>query len=269
MKIAKLLLFVIVLGLASGHDATVKAQDLSAFFKDTEGTVVLYDLKNNRYVRHNEARSRRRFTPYSTFKIPNSLIGLETGVIKDASFVIPWDRQKYPPQDSWNVNWKGDQTLRSAIKYSAVWYYKELAQRVGGEAMKGYVTRFQYGNEDTSGGIDRFWLGSSLQISADEQVRFLQRFYKGELPISKRSTDIVKDILVLEETPAYKLSGKTGGGPAGNGKTLGWFVGYVEHAGNVCFFALNIDGPSFAAIRDKRIQMTKQILIDLGYLPKQ
>lgn len=102
----------------------VKAQDLSAFFKNTEGAFVLYDLKHDHYIRYNEARCRQRFSPKSTFKIPNSLIGLETGVISDANFVIPWDRQKYPPQDNWNQepfnHWAQDQTLRSAIKYSVV-----------------------------------------------------------------------------------------------------------------------------------------------------
>jgi hypothetical protein len=78
---------------APGH-----AQDLSKFFKNTDGAFVLYDLKNNHYLRHNPARCKQRLTPHSTFKIPNSLIGLETGVIADADFVIPWDRQKYPPE---------------------------------------------------------------------------------------------------------------------------------------------------------------------------
>ncbi|MGH9899159.1 MAG: polysaccharide deacetylase family protein [Pyrinomonadaceae bacterium] len=100
--------------------SAIKAQDLSAFFKNTEGAFVLYDLKHDRYIRYDEARCRQRFSPKSTFKIPNSLIGLETGVIGDANYVIPWDRQKYPPQDNWNqepfIHWAQDQTLRSAIK---------------------------------------------------------------------------------------------------------------------------------------------------------
>src|SRR5689334_22331825 len=74
----------------------VQAQDLSKFFKNTTGAFVLYDLKNNRYLRHNPARCRQRFSPYSTFKIPNSLIGLETKVIADADYLIRWDQQKYP-----------------------------------------------------------------------------------------------------------------------------------------------------------------------------
>jgi beta-lactamase class D len=266
---ATLLLLMLV---ASSASAAVSAQDLSPFFKDTTGAFVLYDLKNNRYVRYNEARCRVRFSPKSTFKIPNSLVGLDTGVIRDADFVIEWNRQKYPPQDNWTQepfkHWAQDHKLRSAIKYSVVWYYRELALRVGQQRMKKYVEAFDYGNEDISGGLDYFWLGGGLKISADEQVEFLKKFYAGRLPVSKRSTEIVKDILVLEETPAFKLSAKTGGGSIAQGTYIGWFVGYLETQGNVYFFACNIEGKSYPEIRDKRIDVTKRILRELGYLPE-
>jgi beta-lactamase class D len=254
------------------------AQDLSRFFKETEGAFVLYDLQQHRYLRHNEARCRQRFSPYSTFKIPNSLIGLETKVLADAEHQMRWEPNKYPQAAGWTeapfVHWKQDQTLRSALKYSVVWYYRELAKRIGARRMKKYVTAFGYGNQDISGGLNSpqlfqaFWLNSSLQISADEQLEFLKQFYTGKLPVSARATAIVKDILVLEKTSSYTLSGKTGGGSLPGGKALGWFVGYVETKGNVYFFATNIEGANYAAIRDQRIELTKQILAALGYLPE-
>ena len=171
------------------------AQKLNRVFGNTKGAFVLYDLKNDRYIRHNESRCRRRFTPASTFKIPNSLIGLETGVVRDADFVIAWDRQRYPnegrPAIAPFIHWWQDHTLRSAMKYSALWYYIEIATQVGAQRMEKYVTQFRYGNADTSGGIDQFWRNSTLQISADEQVDFLERFYTGQLNVSSRSTAIV------------------------------------------------------------------------------
>ena len=270
MKLAKFacsMVLVVGCGMISAH-----AQDLSSFFKGIDGAFVVYDMKNDRYVRYNEGRCRQRFSPKSTFKIPNSLIGLETGVIRDAEFVIQWNREKYPPQANWNeepfVHWGKDQTLRSAIKYSVLWYYRELALRVGQQQMKKYVTAFDYGNEDASGRVDNFWLNTVLKISADEQVEFLKAFYTGRLPVSKRSTEIVKDILVFEKTPTYQLSAKTGGGPIDEGIYIGWFVGYLEANGNVYFFATNIEGASYVEIRGKRIELTKQILKALGYLPK-
>ena len=247
-----------------------RAQDISSFFRDTDGAIVIYDLRRDRYLRHNEARCRQRFSPKSTFKIPNSLIGLETGVIRDADFVIRWDRKKYPSSE-WGTgypfeHWGQDQPLRSAFRHSVLWYYRELATRVGASRMKDFVRKIEYGNQNAAGRVNNFWLDGTLAISADEQVEFLRRFYAGQLPVSRRSRDIVKDMLVMEETPAYKLSAKTGGGSRGDGKLIGWFVGYVERGADVYFFALNIDGASYAAIRDRRIQLTRQILASLGHL---
>jgi len=254
---------------------TEKSSDLSRFFENTIGTIVLYDVKNNRYLRHNEKRAAARYTPASTFKIPNALIGLKTSAVKDAETVMVWDKVKYPAQD-WTdapfVFWKQDHTLRSAMKYSVVWYFREIAVGIGEERMKTHLAKFEYGNQDISGGLaskrmfEAFWLNNSLKISADEQIEFLRKFYDGKLQVSARSTDTVKKILVLEETPNYKLSGKTGGVGNLNGKALGWFVGYLETKDNTYFFALNIDGENYAAIRDRRIDLTKQILSELGFM---
>lgn len=272
MNLINLLLVSLALLFSTGTSMS-RAQDLSQYFKDVQGAFVLYDLNNNHYIRYNEQRCRQRFSPKSTFKIPNSLIGLETGVIKDADFVIRYDSQKYPSGD-WGtgypfIHWAQDHTLRSAIKYSVVWYYRELAKGVGAERMRKYVNAFKYGDRNIKGSVDGFWLDNRLHISADEQIEFLKKFYAGKLPVSKRSTDIVKDILVLEQTPDYKLSGKTGGGSIESGKYIGWFIGYLETRGNVYFYATNIEGPTYASIRDERINLTKRILTELGYLPRQ
>jgi beta-lactamase class D len=250
--------------------AEAVAQNLNRVFGNTKGTFVLYDSKHKRYVRHNAARARRRFTPASTFKIPNSLIGLETGVVRDADFRMSWDRKRYPnegrPTVAPFIHWWQDHTLRSAMKYSVLWYYIEIARQVGADRMQSYVRQFRYGNRNTSGGLEQFWRNSTLQISADEQVDFLRRFYTGKLSVSSRSSQVVKDILLLEQTPAYRLSGKTGAAPF-EGGTRAWFVGYLEREGNVYFFALNMDGANYEAIRDERINLTKRILTELGYLP--
>ena len=90
-----------------------------------------------------------------------------------------------------------------------------------------------------------------------------------ELPVSKRSLSILKEIMTLEEAPGYRLSGKTGGGPLAEGRFLGWFVGYLETRDNVYFFATQVEGPTYQSIRDERIRITKDILADLGHLPKK
>ena len=271
MKLFRLLLVSVLLPSFAGV-VPARAQDVGQFFRGTEGCFVLYDLKRDRYTRHNEARCRERFSPKSTFKIPNSLIGLETGVLGGADFVIPWDRAQYPPGD-WDtepfVHWKRDHDLRSAFRYSVVWYYRELAKRVGPARMKELVDKLGYGNRDTSGDVSRFWLNETLKISAEEQIEFLRKFYAYRLPVSRRSVDIVKEIMTQESTPEYKLSAKTGGGPRAEGVVIGWYVGYVETRGDVYFFAMNIDGPNYLSVRDKRIEMARQILAHLGLLPRK
>jgi beta-lactamase class D len=263
---------------ALGASGSGKTQDLTQFFGKTPGAFVLYDQQSKRYIRYNEARCRERFTPFSTFKIPNSIIGLETKVITDGETSLRWEPKRIPESVNWTkppfVNWKHDHTLRSAMKDSVVWYYRELARRVGEERMRRMVAQLGYGNQDVSGVWDSpnlfeaFWLNGSLRISADEQVEFLRKFYMGDLPVADRTTKIVKEILALEKTADYTLSGKTGAGMVAENRALGWFVGYVETKGNVCFFALNLEGPNFASIRERRIELTRQILAALGYLPR-
>lgn len=239
-------------------------------FKNTTGAFVLSDLKNQQNIRYNTERCNQRFSPESTFKIPNSLIALETGVIKDENVITTYDREKHPPESWWLNAWTQNHNLRTAIKNSVVWYYQEIAKKVGKENYNKYLKQFQYGNEDVSGPIDQFWLSSSLKISPNEEVEFLKRFYKGELPVSKRTTDIVKDILLLEKTDDYKLSGKTGlSSQQDDGKRLGWFVGYLERKDDVYFFATNLEDTSREALIPKRVEITKRILTELGLLEQK
>jgi beta-lactamase class D len=109
--------------------------------------------------------------------------------------------------------------MRSTIGVSAVWFYQELARRVGAKKMQDGVSAAKYGNMDTSKSQIDFWLGSgSLRISANEQIDFLSGLVTGKLPFSYRAVETVKDIMTLERSKDYRLVGKTGscGG-------VGWF----------------------------------------------
>lgn len=261
------------LAIAVGVPASTRAEpDLARRFDGAKGTFVLLDLKHDRTVRHDERRAAERFPPCSTFKVPNALIALDAGVLADAETVLKWTPQladaKGPlpqvPQD-----WMRDHTLRSAMQYSVLWYFQEVARRVGEERYGKYLAAFDYGNRDISGGIDRFWLSSSLRISADEQVAFLKKLHAAQLPVSRHALDVVKDVIVLETTPEYRLSGKTGTGPLpdGSGRSINWLVGYLEAGGDVYVYALNLEGASLGAVtRQRRIEITKDILRDLGIL---
>ena len=244
----------------------VEEVDLSAAFGSIPRTFVLLDPQARRIVVHNVERARTRFLPASTFKIPNSLIALETGVATGPDFRLRWDSAAAPRQPWWPAEWAKDHTLRSALRVSAVWYYQEIARRVGSERMQRYVDRFDYGNRDISGGIDQFWLNGGLRISPLEQVEFLRRFHAGELGVPDSVTRMVKDVLVLEETPAYRLSGKTGWADINDSTGVGWLVGYLERGEDVYFFATNIPirrNQDAAA----RLPITKAAFRELGLIP--
>jgi beta-lactamase class D len=227
------------------------------FFDSTgvKGCFLLYDAKAEQYHAYNPERCTMPFLPASTFKIPNSLIGLETGVIKDADYVIKWDSTRREIE-----SWNRDHTLRSAIAVSCVPYYQELARRVGAKRMKAYLDTLRYGNADTGMVIDHFWLSGRLRITCFEQIEFLRRLHADALPVSKRSMSIVKDIIRLDSTANYVLRGKTGWTEAQN---VGWLVGWVETRDNTYFFACNLEmigaKPNLAARRG----ITEQILRSL------
>lgn len=239
--------------------------DIARFAVGLDATFVFVDLQKNIQVIHNEARANTRFSPCSTFKIPNSLIALETGVINDPASLIKWDQKKYPKQPMWDsvkenygLNWETDHTLQSAFKNSCIWCYKEIAERIGTQRMKTYVERFKYGNMDTSGEKQPFWLGASLRISAMEQVVFLEQFVKNKLGLRAKTIGDGRTVFKREQSGASVLYAKTGGG-----NNIGWFVGFVENEKNKYVFAFNMAGKS-QDIAAKRVDVSLNILRKLG-----
>jgi beta-lactamase class D len=97
-------------------------------------------------------------------------------------------------------------------------------------------------------------------------VEFLKRLYEDDLPFSERSMKLVKEMLVLEKTDQYQLSGKTGSGQ-GDGLYVGWFVGFLEEEKNVYFFATNIQGPDSNAKGPTAKEITLDILRGSELLP--
>ncbi|MBA4239594.1 MAG: class D beta-lactamase [Sphingobacteriaceae bacterium] len=213
-----------------------------------EGSFVLYDQNNNKLIFYNQQQFNEQYSPASTFKICNSLIGLETGVIKDENYVIPWDSVVRS-----NPKWNKDHDLKLAFKNSTVWYYRELARRVGGEKMKFWLDKAQYGNADTSGGVDLFWLKGGLRVTPEQQIDFLKRLHDNKLPFSKRTVDIVKNIMIAKDTLGYVVRAKTGWSDEEK-RIVGWYIGYVEKNNNVYYFAnciqsTDLDNSDFARAR--------------------
>lgn len=239
----------------------VERPDLVKIFNKfgVDGSFLLYDAGKDTYTAVNYPRTLKRFTPASTTKIPNALIFLETGTVEDADRpVLKWDGTRYD-----FPGWNEDQTLRSAMKNSVMWFYQVCARKAGKEAMQKYYDLFDYGNRDLTGPVDTFWVDGGLKISQMEQVEFLKKLYYYRLPVKKENVDRVKEIIELERTATYRLSGKTGLALRVAPK-IGWLVGYVETKDNVFFYATNIERADLAdSFGPARKAITLQILKEL------
>lgn len=226
-----------------------------------DGTFVLKKIDSDTIQVYNLERSRNQYLPASTYKILNSLIALETKVIKDENEIIKWDGVK-----RFYEMWNKDQTLGSALKYSCVWAYQEIARRVGKQRMQFYLDEVKYGNSQMGAEIDNFWLEGDLKISAQEQIQFLAKFIKHTLPFSFENMEIVKNIMLVDSSDNYKLFAKTGWtARVEEDKQIGWYVGFVENSEGYWIFAMNIDISDNADSKNRQ-EITSKILTKEGII---
>lgn len=226
------ILFLIIMSFKS-ITSTIVRDDFKKFYDkyEVEGSFIMYDQKNDRYTIYNQDQISKPFTPASTFKICNSLVSLETGVVKDENVIFKWDGEKRAVEA-----WNKDTDMRNAFKNSTVWYYQELARRVGEDRMKKWLKKANYGNADITGQIDAFWLSGNLRITPGQQIDFLRRLHDNNLPFSQRSMNIVKDIMIVSNTLNTVTRAKPGAGKQGE-QYVGWYVGYVTTQDNVYYFS--------------------------------
>lgn len=248
--------------------AHVIKEDLSDQFGEYEGCFVLLDQEKNQYTIYNYKKAKKQVSPCSTFKIMNTLIGLDAGILQDENTTFLWDGTDYK-----SPSWNKDQTLAEAVKNSTFWYFQQNAKLVGPERMQYYLDQMKYGNRDISGGLTVFWEQSSLKISPIEQVQFLQKIHEGKTIFSQSTLDVLKKVIWISEKDGAVLSGKTGSGlreegrfiPEGpeDGYVRGWFVGYVEKDGNTYYVATLIEGED-QTYGGKAREITLRILKDKG-----
>ncbi len=217
----------------AGTDNPEWAKEFSQLGVD--GTFVLYDPSSGKWQFHNRERAARAFLPASTFKIFNSLVGLQTKAVANDSVLFKWDG-KVRGWEKWDM----DQTMKTAFQYSCVWYYQELARRIGTEKMQHWLDKVGYGNAQIGNKVDEFWLDGTLTISAIAQVAFLTKLEAMKLPFSKSVQANVHRLMLAEEGQDWKLYGKTGWGDHGN-RQIGWYVGFLRSGTAKRIFALNMD----------------------------
>ncbi|MEG0938580.1 MAG: class D beta-lactamase [Comamonas sp.] len=232
----------------------------SRFFTkaDAQGGIVVLDArdKSETTLVYNVSRAEQRYSPASTFKIPHSLFALDAGLLRDEFQVIPWDGVKRP-----TAAWNADQNLRSAMRNSTVWVYERFAKELGDARETAYMRKIGYGNALATGDKP-FWVEGDLAISSFEQIAFLQRLYRNQLPFQVEHQRLVKDVMINEAGPDWILRAKTGW----TGK-IGWWVGWVEWPSGPVFFALNMDTPNRLGDLAKRQSITRDVLRSINALP--
>ena len=235
---------------------------------NVNGCFALMDNGTGRFTIYNLKRYRdSSYLPASTFKIVNSLIGLQTGRISGDSMIIKWDGIKRPVEA-----WNKDLTMYEAFRVSAVPYYQEVARRIGKDTMQFWLDSLKYSAKtDTEkviirSKIDTFWLDNSLKITPDQELGLVKRLYFDQLPFFKSYQETVKRAMLFENNSNYRLGYKTGWGHNEKGNHLGWIVGWIEENNHPYFFVLNIESadPGFN-MPVIRMKMLKDILKQLGF----
>ncbi|MBX2799597.1 MAG: class D beta-lactamase [Myxococcales bacterium] len=224
------------------------------------GTVVVVDERHDVSWTHDALRASQRFSPASTFKIPHSLVALQLGVVQDEWQVFVWDGTTRAVS-----SWNGDQTLRTAVRRSAVWVFQDIARAVGPRRELRWLRRLDYGNAEISDDVDLFWLDGSLAISAQEQVEFLQRLYRNELPAALAHQRLVKDVMVEQAADDWILRAKSGW--AAGEVDVAWWVGWVEHPEGAVFFALNYHVPEGMPQVRQRAEIGRAVLRSVDAIP--
>ncbi|WP_445370024.1 class D beta-lactamase (plasmid) [Methylomonas sp. HW2-6] len=255
-------ILLLVYGFCLSFVACAEDAAIAQLFRNTgvNGTIVIESLHTGQRFIHNNPRSEQPYAAASTFKILNSIVGLEEGAISGTDAQFHWDGTQYEFTD-WNHN----QTLKSAFRVSCVWCYQQLARRVGSARYPAYIRQAHYGHLDEPFNETEFWLDGSLTISAALQVTFLRQIVERSLPYKASSYDTLKEIMLAEETPRYRLYAKTGWATL-TAPNVGWYVGYVETPEDIWLFALNLDTRD-AKDLPLRIQIAKDALQAKGILP--
>lgn len=232
-----------------------------------DGCFTMLDNATGEITVYNMKLDTMRFSPASTFKIVNSLVGLQTGVIVDENMQVKWDGTiRFYPNGDTAKSWNKDMNMTEAFKASAVPYYQEVARRIGKDTMQQWIDSMGYGNKNISGPIDSFWLNGKLKISPDEQLGLVKRLYFDQLPFRKSVHQQVKDVMLQENNTAYKLSYKTGWGFGEDGNALSWMTGWIEENNHVYFFVTFIKAPAREIDMEKvRMNITRSILKQHGF----
>lgn len=224
-----------------------------------KGAIVIFDGVNETYYFNDSLAAVTERIPASTFKVPNTLIALETGVVESDTTLFQWDGEERPMK-----RWERDMTFHEAYQLSCVPVYRQIARDIGVDRMRRYIDSFEYGTMNIdSNNIDLFWLFDGSGISPMGQIEFLRKLYERTLSLSDRTYSIAEKMMVIDTLDGSVLRGKTGWSTT-NGDN-GWFVGYLEMPDGVRYVAVNVDPtPNYDMeyFATDRIKIAKRALLE-------
>lgn len=226
------------------------------------GSTTIYDYKNKKWFFTDSLDANKSTLPASTFKIVNSLIALETKAISDENETFKWDHADKKFFGKSMPLWNKDTNLKYAYKNSTIWFYVELAKKIGKKKYIKYLSQINYGNNSISPVLTDFWNYGNFGISPKNQIEFLIKLYENNLPFNIKNMEKVKEIMISDKSDLGTFRGKTGW-TRKNGEDIGWYVGYLETNRNVYFFATRLTEKVYPENKDFakcRVSITKQLL---------
>ncbi len=226
--------------------------DLSSYFNNTEGTAVFLTEDDEEYI-YNEELSEERYSPYSTFKIVSTLMGLDEGIVTTKDSTMEYNGTTY-----WYDLWNDNLNLEQAFKNSCVWYYHQIINKIPEKTVQTHLEALNYGNKDISEwsgngnnpqeDLNGFWLDSSLEISPQEQVILLKSIFEYETEFKTEHVVLLQELMTTDVTNVY---GKTGSDSSNS-----WYVGYFDYNGENIYFATFIQGEDVSGAKAKDISTT-------------
>jgi beta-lactamase class D len=261
-----ILLLSLVFNGCSPNNVTVD-DSLGRYFDSAgvKGTFGLFDNGQGHFTIYNLPGYRDSFnSPGQTFDILQSLIAIQTGVVKDDSStmsdILTCCSAVFDNHKPFTF---GDYFRDTSESEGMAFYY--LAKRIGKDSLRKWIDSLQYGNKkmgDSAG----FWEDGTLRINSDEQLGLLKKLYFNQLPFFARTQEIVQRMMATESNSVYRLSYKTALGKMEDGHGVGWVMGWVEENKHPYFFVVNLESADGTKdLRQTGLMIAKKILQEEGF----
>ncbi|HEY4062551.1 MAG TPA: penicillin-binding transpeptidase domain-containing protein [Puia sp.] len=229
------LLLIPVFFAACSQNNVTEDSSLQKYFDSAgvKGSFGFFDNGQGHFTIYNLPRFRDSlYQPAGTFDLVLSLIGIQTGIVKDDS----------------------------AIGFQA------SIHRIGRDTVKKWVDSLGYGNKDLGHDDTAFWYDNHLKISSDEQLGLIKKLYFDQLPFFKRTQLVTRRMIPSEKNSNYELFYKSGQGIKEDGHAIGWVMGWVEENKHPYFFVLNLESPNPTAdLPAAGLSVARGILTQWGF----